>query len=195
MESDGKGRTRLEYHILRAPDRLHPLQDDDPRHRPVSHVLTTTARSRPTCRANNGVLVSRTTARPWPTRCGAGRPRPHVHLAGDKLYEGMIIGIHSRDNDWWSTRSRASSSPTSLVRHDEAVRLTRRSATLDRRGIHRRTTNWFEITPKSIDPASVTCRNRIASAPVARQRNSRPGLLGLPWIEPGFARVFYVRRG
>jgi GTP-binding protein len=29
----------------------------------------------------------------------AAGARPHVRQPGDKLYEGMIIGIHSRDND------------------------------------------------------------------------------------------------
>ena len=29
----------------------------------------------------------------------AAGARAHVHSPGDKLYEGMVIGIHSRDND------------------------------------------------------------------------------------------------
>jgi GTP-binding protein len=76
---------------------------------------------------HNGVLISaRMTAKPWPTPVEPGRSRPHVPVSpGDKLYEGMIIGIHSRDNDLVVnpikgkklTNVRASGT-------DEAVRLT-----------------------------------------------------------------------
>jgi GTP-binding protein len=103
MESDGVGRTRLEYHMpargligfqsefltltrgtgimAHIFDDYGPIKDDIPGRR-------------------NGVLISSEKGEAvayalWKLQ---DRGRMFVH-PGDKLYEGMVIGIHSRDND------------------------------------------------------------------------------------------------
>jgi GTP-binding protein len=103
MESDGIGRTRLEYHMpargligfqsefltltrgtgimAHIFDDYGPIKDDIPGRR-------------------NGVLISSEKGEAvayalWKLQ---DRGRMFVH-PGDKLYEGMVIGIHSRDND------------------------------------------------------------------------------------------------
>jgi GTP-binding protein len=72
------------------------------------------------------------------------RPRPDVHRSGEKVYQGMIIGENSRDNDLdvnalkgkQLTNVRASGK-------DEAVRLTPpRRLTLEQAIAYIETTNW-----------------------------------------------------
>jgi GTP-binding protein len=154
MESDGKGRTRLEYHI---PARgLIGFQGDFMTMTRgtglMSHVFDDYGPVKADAGPRNGVLISQDTARPWPMPVEAGRSRPHVREPGDKLYEGMIIGIHSRDNDLvvnpikgkQLTNVRASGT-------DEAVRLTADQADAGIGGrIHRRRRtggNHAEVDP------------------------------------------------
>jgi GTP-binding protein len=129
MESDGKGRTRLEYHI---PARgLIGFQGDFLTMTRgtglMSHVFDDYAPVKPDMPGrHNGVLISQDTgdAVAYALWNLEDRGRMFVN-PGDKIYEGMIIGIHSRDNDLVVnplkgkklTNVRASGT-------DEAVRLT-----------------------------------------------------------------------
>lgn len=129
MESDGKGRTRLEYHI---PARgLIGFQGDfltlTRGTGLMSHVFDDYAPVKPDMPGrHNGVLISQDTgdAVAYALWNLEDRGRMFVN-PGDKIYEGMIIGIHSRDNDLVVnplkgkklTNVRASGT-------DEAVRLT-----------------------------------------------------------------------
>ena len=129
MESDGNGRTRLEYHI---PARgLIGFQGEfltlTRGTGLMSHVFDDYAPVKPDMPGrHNGVLVSQEQGEAvayalWNLE---GRGRMFVS-PNDKVYEGMIIGIHSRDNDLVVnplkgkklTNVRASGT-------DEAVRLT-----------------------------------------------------------------------
>ena len=77
------------------------VHDDHPRHRPheprIRHVCAGEGRH---------ALASQRRADFLGARAGRGvralepgGARPHVRLAGRGVYEGMVIGIHSRDND------------------------------------------------------------------------------------------------
>ena len=71
---------------------------------------------------------------------------------GEMLYEGMVIGIHSRDNDLVVNPIRATAHQRARVGHDEAVRLVPRSCSRSStRSIHRRR-RLVEVTPQSIHP-------------------------------------------
>jgi GTP-binding protein len=84
----------------RLPGRVH---DHDARHRPACPTCSTSTRpiKGDVPERRNGVLISATrTARRWPTRCGSCRSAAACSSARRQaVYEGMIIGIHSRDND------------------------------------------------------------------------------------------------
>ena len=71
---------------------------------------------------------------------------------GEPVYEGMIIGIHSATTTWSSTRSRASSSPTSAPSgKDDAIMLTPPiELTLEYAVEFIADDELVEITPKSI---------------------------------------------
>jgi len=129
MESDGKGRTRLEYHI---PARgLIGFQGDFLTMTRgtgiMSHVFDDYAPTKPDMPGrHNGVLISQDTGDAVAYALWNLEDRGRMFVSpGDKLYEGMIIGIHSRDNDLVVnplkgkklTNVRASGT-------DEAVRLT-----------------------------------------------------------------------
>jgi GTP-binding protein len=129
MESDGKGRTRLEYHI---PARgLIGFQGDFLTMTRgtglMSHVFDDYAPVKPDMPGrHNGVLISQDTGEAVAYALWNLEDRGRMFVSpGDKLYEGMIIGIHSRDNDLVVnplkgkklTNVRASGT-------DEAVRLT-----------------------------------------------------------------------
>ncbi|WP_208108388.1 translational GTPase TypA [Paludibacterium purpuratum] len=129
MESDGKGRTRLEYHI---PARgLIGFQGDFLTMTRgtglMSHVFDDYAPVKPDMPGrHNGVLISQDTGDAVAYALWNLEDRGRMFVSpGDKLYEGMIIGIHSRDNDLVVnplkgkklTNVRASGT-------DEAVRLT-----------------------------------------------------------------------
>jgi GTP-binding protein len=129
MESDGMGRTRLEYHI---PARgLIGFQSDFMTMTRgtglMSHVFDDYAPVKADLPGrHNGVLVSQENGEAVAYALWNLEDRGRMFVSpGDKLYEGMIIGIHSRDNDLVVnpikgkklTNVRASGT-------DEAVRLT-----------------------------------------------------------------------
>jgi GTP-binding protein len=103
MESDGHGRTRLEYHIpargligfqsdfmtmTRGTGLMSHVFDD---YGPVKADLPG---------RHNGVLVSQDNGEAVAYALWKLEDRGRMFVSpGDKLYEGMIIGIHSRDND------------------------------------------------------------------------------------------------
>ena len=129
MESDGQGRTRLEYHI---PARgLIGFQGEFMTMTRgtglMSHVFDDYAPVKPDMPGrHNGVLVSQEQGEAVAYALWNLEDRGRMFVSpGDKIYEGMIIGIHSRDNDLVVnplkgkklTNVRASGT-------DEAVRLT-----------------------------------------------------------------------
>ena len=129
MESDGNGRTRLEYHIpargligfqgefltlTRGTGLMSHVFDD---YAPVKSDMPG---------RHNGVLVSQEQGEAVAYALWNLEDRGRMFVSpNDKVYEGMIIGIHSRDNDLVVnplkgkklTNVRASGT-------DEAVRLT-----------------------------------------------------------------------
>ncbi|HFC6396223.1 TPA: translational GTPase TypA [Neisseria polysaccharea] len=129
MESDGNGRTRLEYHI---PARgLIGFQGEFMTLTRgvglMSHVFDDYAPIKPDMPGrHNGVLVSQEQGEAVAYALWNLEDRGRMFVSpNDKIYEGMIIGIHSRDNDLVVnplkgkklTNIRASGT-------DEAVRLT-----------------------------------------------------------------------
>ncbi|AMC34822.1 translational GTPase TypA [Janthinobacterium sp. B9-8] len=129
MESDGNGRTRLEYHI---PARgLIGFQGDFMTMTRgtglIGHVFDDYAPAKADMPGrHNGVLVSQENGEAVAYALWKLEDRGRMFVApGDKLYEGMVIGIHTRDNDLvvnpvkgkQLTNVRASGT-------DEAVRLT-----------------------------------------------------------------------
>ncbi|HTH95365.1 MAG TPA: translational GTPase TypA [Rhodocyclaceae bacterium] len=129
MESDGRGRTRLEYHI---PARgLIGFQSDFMTMTRgtglISHVFDDYAPVKADLPGrHNGVLISQDNGEAVAYALWKLDDRGRMFVSpGEKLYEGMIIGIHSRDNDLvvnpikgkQLTNVRASGT-------DEAVRLT-----------------------------------------------------------------------
>ena len=129
MESDGHGRTRLEYHI---PARgLIGFQGEFMTLTRgvglMSHVFEDYAPVKPDMPGRrNGVLVSQEQGEAVAYALWNLEERGRMFVSpNDKIYEGMIIGIHSRDNDLVVnplkgkklTNVRASGT-------DEAVRLT-----------------------------------------------------------------------
>jgi GTP-binding protein len=156
MESDGQGRTRLEYHIpargligfqsdfmtmTRGTGLMSHVFDD---YGPVKADLPG---------RHNGVLVSQEAGEAVAYALWNLEERGRMFVSpGDKLYEGMIIGIHSRDNDLVVnpikgkklTNVRASGTDEA-VRLTPPVRLTLESAVefID-------DDELVEITPKSI---------------------------------------------
>ncbi len=156
MESDGHGRTRLEYHIpargligfqsdfmtmTRGTGLMSHVFDD---YGPVKADLPG---------RHNGVLVSQENGEAVAYALWNLEDRGRMFVnPGDKLYEGMIIGIHSRDNDLVVnpikgkklTNVRASGT-------DEAVRLTPPiKLTLESAVEFIDDDELVEITPKSI---------------------------------------------
>jgi len=156
MESDGQGRTRLEYHIpargligfqsdfmtlTRGSGLMSHIFDD---YKPVKPDLPG---------RHNGVLISQEDGEAVAYALWKLEDRGRMFVVpGDKLYEGMIIGIHSRDNDLvvnpvkgkQLTNVRASGT-------DEAVRLTTAvKLTLESAVEFIDDDELVEITPKSI---------------------------------------------
>lgn len=156
MESDGKGRTRLEYHIpargligfqsdfmtmTRGSGLMSHIFDD---YKPVKPDLPG---------RHNGVLISQENGEAVAYALWNLEDRGRMFVSpGDKLYEGMIIGIHTRDNDLVVnpikgkklTNVRASGT-------DEAVRLTTPiKLTLESAVEFIDDDELVEITPKSI---------------------------------------------
>jgi GTP-binding protein len=156
MESDGMGRTRLEYHI---PARgLIGFQSDFMTMTRgtglMSHIFDDYKPVKPDMPGrHNGVLVSQENGEAVAYALWKLEDRGRMFVVpGDKLYEGMIIGIHSRDNDLvvnpikgkQLTNVRASGT-------DEAVRLTTSiKLTLESAVEFIDDDELVEITPKSI---------------------------------------------
>jgi GTP-binding protein len=156
MESDGMGRTRLEYHI---PARgLIGFQSDFMTMTRgtglMSHIFDDYKPVKPDMPGrHNGVLVSQENGEAVAYALWKLEDRGRMFVVpGDKLYEGMIIGIHSRDNDLvvnpikgkQLTNVRASGT-------DEAVRLTTAiKLTLESAVEFIDDDELVEITPKSI---------------------------------------------
>ena len=129
MESDGNGRTRLEYHIparglIGFQGEFMTLTRGTGL---MSHVFDDYAPVKPDMPSrHNGVLVSQEQGEAVAYALWNLEDRGRMFVSpNDKVYEGMIIGIHSRDNDLVVnplkgkklTNIRASGT-------DEAVRLT-----------------------------------------------------------------------
>ncbi|CAB1368179.1 translational GTPase TypA [Denitratisoma oestradiolicum] len=156
MESDGKGRTRLEYHI---PARgLIGFQSDFMTMTRgtglMSHIFDDYKPVKPDMPGrHNGVLISQEDGEAVAYALWNLEDRGRMFVSpGDKLYEGMIIGIHTRDNDLVVnpikgkklTNVRASGT-------DEAVRLTTPiKLTLESAVEFIDDDELVEITPKSI---------------------------------------------
>ena len=103
MESDGLGRTRLEYHI---PARgLIGFQSDFMTMTRgtglISHVFDDYGPVKPDLPGrHNGVLISQVDGEAVAYALWNLEDRGRMFVVpNDKLYEGMIIGIHTRDND------------------------------------------------------------------------------------------------
>jgi len=129
MESDGNGRTRLEYHIparglIGFQGEFMTLTRGTGL---MSHVFDDYAPVKPDMPGrHNGVLVSQEQGEAVAYALWNLEDRGRMFVSpNDKIYEGMIIGIHSRENDLVVnplkgkklTNVRASGT-------DEAVRLT-----------------------------------------------------------------------
>jgi GTP-binding protein len=156
MESDGQGRTRLEYHI---PARgLIGFQSDFMTMTRgtglISHVFDDYGPVKADLPGrHNGVLISAEDGEAVAYALWNLEDRGRMFVVpGDKLYEGMIIGIHSRDNDLVVnpikgkklTNVRASGT-------DEAVRLTTAlKMTLESAVEFIDDDELVELTPKSI---------------------------------------------
>ncbi len=103
MQSDGRGRVRLEYRI---PARsLIGFQGDFMTMTRgtglISHVFDDYGPVKPDMPGrHNGVLVSQDNGEAVAYALWKLEDRGRMFVSpGDKLYEGMVIGIHSRDND------------------------------------------------------------------------------------------------
>ena len=156
MESDGKGRTRLEYHI---PARgLIGFQSDFMTMTRGSGLMSHVFDDYGPVKADlpgrhNGVLISQENGEAVAYALWNLEDRGRMFVSpGDKLYEGMIIGIHTRDNDLVVnpikgkklTNVRASGT-------DEAVRLTTPiKLTLESAVEFIDDDELVELTPKSI---------------------------------------------
>jgi GTP-binding protein len=156
MESDGQGRTLLEYHI---PARgLIGFQSDFMTMTRGSGLMSHVFDDYGPVKADlpgrhNGVLISAEDGEAVAYALWKLEDRGRMFVVpGDKLYEGMVIGIHSRDNDLivnpikgkQLTNVRASGT-------DEAVRLTTAlKMTLESAVEFIDDDELVELTPKSI---------------------------------------------
>jgi GTP-binding protein len=104
MESDGQGRTRLDYRITARG--LIGFQGEFMNLTRgtglMSHIFDEYGPERPggVGERRNGVLISQDEGDAVAYALWKLQERGRMFVSpGDKLYEGMIIGIHSRDND------------------------------------------------------------------------------------------------
>jgi GTP-binding protein len=103
MQSDGKGRTRLEYRIPARgligfqTEFLNLTRGTGL----MSHVFDEWGPVKPDMpERRNGVLISAEEGELVPYALWKLEPRGRMFVSpGEPVYEGMIIGIHSRDND------------------------------------------------------------------------------------------------
>ncbi len=198
MASDGKGRTRLEYRI---PARgLIGFQGEfltlTRGTGLISHIFDDYApvREGGLGERHNGVLISQDDGDAVAYALWKLQDRGRMFVTpGDALYEGMIIGIHSRDNDLvvnpikgkQLTNVRASGT-------DEAVRLVPPiQMSLEYAVEFIADDELVEITPKSIRLRKRHRRSTSASAPRANRWPDRHPLEEK--TAPGVARFFYGR--
>jgi GTP-binding protein len=106
MVPDGRGRVRLDYRIpARGLIGFHGFQSDFMTMTRgtgiMSHVFDEYAPVRPEIAARrNGVLISAEQGEAVAYALWKLQDRGRMFVSpGDRLYEGMVIGIHSRDND------------------------------------------------------------------------------------------------
>ena len=157
MEPDGSGRVRLEYRIparglIGFSERVH---ESDARHRPdQQHLRRLRGLQGRDRRAQERRADQPGRRRDRHLRAGqARRPRPHVRAsAGDPVYEGMIVGIHSRDNDLVVNAVRAKQLTNFRVSgKEEAIKITPPiDLTLEYAVEFIEDDELVEITPKSI---------------------------------------------
>ena len=156
MDSDGKGRTRLEYNI---PARgLIGFQGDFMTMTRgvgmMSHVFNDYGPVKADIPGrHNGVLISQDAGEAVAYALWNLEDRGRMFLSpGDKLYEGMIIGIHSRDNDLVVNPIKGKKlTNVRTSGTDEAVRLTTPiKLTLESAVEFIDDDELVEITPKSI---------------------------------------------
>ncbi len=103
MQSDGKGRTRLEYRIPARgligfqTEFLNLTRGTGI----MSHVFDEYDAVKPDMpERRNGVLISAEQGEAVPYALFKLEPRGRMFVSpGDPVYEGMVIGIHARDND------------------------------------------------------------------------------------------------
>jgi len=103
MHSDGKGRTRLEYRIPARgligfqTEFLNLTRGTGI----MSHVFDEYDEVKPDMpERRNGVLISAEQGEAVPYALFKLEPRGRMFISpGDPVYEGMVIGIHTRDND------------------------------------------------------------------------------------------------
>ncbi len=104
MVSDGKGRVRLEYTIpSRGLIGFHNMfQTLTSGSGIMTHVFEEYGPAQPgiLAKRNNGVLISNATGRTTSYSLWNLQPRGRLFIGPQvEVYEGMIVGIHTRDND------------------------------------------------------------------------------------------------
>ena len=156
MAPDGKGRVRLEYRI---PARgLIGFQNEFLNLTRgtglMSHVFDDYAPMKPDIPGRrNGVLVSQDDGQAVAYALGKLQERGRLFVKpGDRVYEGMVIGIHSRDNDLVVNPVKAKQLTNfRTVLKDDAILLTPPIAmTLEYAVEFSADDELVEITPKSI---------------------------------------------
>ena len=183
MESDGQGRARLEYRI---PARgLIGFQGEFMNLTRgtglMSHVFDGYAPVKGEIpERRNGVLISQEDGDAVAYALWKLQDRGRMFVSpGEKLYEGMIIGIHSRDNDLvvnpikgkQLTNVRASGT-------DEAVRLVPPiELTLEYAVEFIADDELVEVTPQSIRIRKRFSRSTSARRRAAKRRRPRPGIV------------------
>jgi len=90
----------------------------------MHHSFHAMRRSRRPAQRQNGVLVAMEKARPRATRSTTCRTAHDVRPAGIPVYEGMIVGQNSRDNDLVVNPCKKRRCPTCAKSADEAIILT-----------------------------------------------------------------------
>ena len=177
MESDSRGRTRLEYRIpargligfqgefmnltrgtglmSHVFDGYAPLKGDVPERR-------------------NGVLVSQEDGEAVAYALWKLQERGRMFVSpGDKLYEGMIIGIHSRDNDLVVNPDQGQAAhqrPRFGHRRSGAARRRRSSSRSNTRSSSSPTTSWSKSRRSRSASASATSKNTSARRRAAKRR-------------------------
>ena len=184
MQPDGRGRTRLEY-VIPARGLIGFQNEFLTLTRGtglMSHIFHEYAplREGSIGERRNGVLISQDNGDAVAYALWKLQDRGRMFVSpGEPLYEGMIIGIHSRDNDLvvnpikgkQLTNVRASGT-------DEAVRLVPPiQMSLEYAVEFIDDDELVEITPSRSACASATCKSTSAAALRAKTRNKRAGRL------------------